>query len=302
MSDWLLPVSRYTRFMQQSGRAIDTASFDTLAGAALAGRLAKVVCDVRGPLFEVAVGDNLWFYTEDVEAGVFAYGRAGRHTKGKQPTFTVTLDKTRTRTLAIDPLPAMSIRRWVPELRQGAVALDLRPRAQTVLDAWQRERGERDAEMLEPIGATPWRSLSLRTSSGRHPARDAVYGPIARLLRSQDFAVGMVDGHGSAPWLVGRRVRDVVTIHVQRAKTRLRAHSLAEFGPLREFRWRVERDTAREVRLRTSLWMAFVTMPPEDITDFLEDEDVLVSWQHKNGAVELTDRSKQRWYQYLGVR
>jgi hypothetical protein len=302
MTDWLLPVSRYTRFTQTSGRAIDNASFDSLAGAALAGRLGKVVCDVRGPLIEVEAGDTIWLYTDDVEAGVFAFGRAGRHTKGQSPTFTITLDKTRTRTLAIDPLPATSIRRWVPELRQGAVALDLRPRAQTVLDSWQRERGDRDAELLGPIGATPWRSLSLRTSTGRHPARDNVYGPIARLLRSQDFALGMVDGFGSAPWLVGRRVRDVVTIHVQRAKTRLRAHALAEFGPLRDFRWRVERDTSRDVRLRTSLWIAFITKPPEDVCDFLEDEDVLVSWQHKSGSVELTDRSKQRWYQYLGVR
>jgi len=27
-----------------------------------------------------------------------------------------------------------------------------------------------------------------------------------------------------------------------------------------------------------------------------------VSWIQRGGVVELTDRSKQRWYQYLGVR
>jgi hypothetical protein len=180
--------------------------------------------------------------------------------------------------------------------------LDLRPRASTALESWLLERGDRDTELLAPVGATPWRSAS-RTSGNRHPARDDVYGPISRLLRSQDFAVGMVDGFGSSPWLVGRRVRDVVTIDVQRGKgARVRADALAEFGPLRDFRWRVERDTTRDFRLRNSLWIAFIAKPPEDITDFLEDEDLLVSWQHRNGTVELTDRSKQRWYQYLGVR
>jgi hypothetical protein len=301
VSDWLVPVSRHVRFEQPSGNSVDT-SFDALQDAALNGRLAKATCDARGPLFGVGAGDVLWFYTDDLEAGVFAVGRARKPTKGKLPTFVVMLDKTRTRVLASDPLPAPGIRRWVPELRQGAVALGLRPRAQTVLEAWDRERGERDAELLRPIGATPWRAVA-RTAGQPHPARDEVYGPIARLLRSQDFAVGMVNGFGSAPWLVGRRVRDVVTIDVERIKgARVRDHALAEFGPLRDFRWRIERDTVKELRLRTSLWMAFVAKPPEELTDFLEDEDVLVSWQQRNGTVELTDRSKQRWYQYLGVR
>lgn len=301
MSDWLIPISRHVRFVQPTGRTVES-SFDALQDAALNGRLAKAVCEVRGSLIEINTGDNLWFYTEDLEAGVFAFGRARRPNKAKRPTFDVVLDKTRTRVLASDPLSAPGIRRWVPELRQGAVSLNFRPRAQTILEAWQQDRGERDSELLRPIGATPWRSVS-RQAGQAHPARDEVYGPIARLLRSQDFAVGMVNGFGSSPWLVGRRVRDVVTIDVERAKgTRVRGHALEEFGPLRDFRWRVERDTVKDLRLRNSLWMAFTQKPPEDLTDFLEDEDVLVSWQHRNGTVELTDRSKQRWYQYLGVR
>jgi hypothetical protein len=300
VTEWLVPISRYLRFTQPSGHALD-AAFDSLQDAALANRIANVVCDVRGPLVDIAADDTLWFYTEDADAGVFAVGRAQRPNK-TDDTFTVTIDKPRTRVLSMDPLPAAGIRRWVPELRQGAVALDLRPRAQTVLDAWQRERGDRDAELLAPVGATPWRSVT-RTKGKRHPARDDVYGPIARLLRSQDFALGMFDGSGSAPWLVGRRVRDVVTIHVERGKgARVRTQALAEIGPLRNFRWQVERDTSRDVRLRNSLWIAFITKPAEDLTDFLEDEDVLVSWQTRSGSVELTDRSKQRWYQYLGVR
>ena len=301
MSDWLVPTSRHIRFVGESGQALDL-SFDALQDAAMAGNLTKAVCQVRGVLLEIKPGDSVWFYTDDLEAGVFAVGKARRPTKGRTPSFDVILDKTPTRVLATDPLPAPGIRRWVPELRQGAVGLDLRPRAQTVLEAWQHERGERDAELLRPIGATPWRALP-RSARQPHPARDDVYGPIARLLRSQDFAIGMVQGYGSSPWLIGRRVRDVVTIDVERTKgTQVRAHALAEFGPLRDFCWRVQKDTVKDLRLRTSIWMAFINKPPEDVADFLEDEDVLVSWQRRTGAVELTDRSKQRWYQYLGVR
>lgn len=301
MSDWLVPVSRYLRFAQPSGRTVDSA-FGKLQDAALSGRLGKVVCDVRGPLVDVRAGDHVWLYTTDVEAGVFAVGRARRATKGKKATITVMLDRARTRVLASDPLPTPTIRRWVPELRQGAVSLDLRPRALVVLDGWQRERAERDAELLGPIGVTTWRTATKATGT-RQPARDEVYGPIARLLRSQDFAIGLLDGAGAERWLVARRVKDVVAIDVERERgAGNRAAALAALGPLREYKWRIERESARELRLRGSLWMAFVTKPHDDVVTFLEDEEVLVSWQHRKGAVELTDRSKQRWYQYLGVR
>ena len=51
-----------------------------------------------------------------------------------------------------------------------------------------------------------------------------------------------------------------------------------------------------------ALWLAFDARPPEEVATFLEDSGVLVSWCMRAGIVELTDRSKQRWYQYLGVR
>ena len=301
MGEWLVPVSRHMRFAQSSGRTIDS-SFVALQEAALTGRLGKVDCEVRGQLVEVQAGDTMWFYTDDLDAGVIAVGRARRPTTGKKPVLTVMLDRSRTRVLAADPLPAGSMRRWVPELRQGAVLLDVRPRAQSVLEAWQSERAERDNELLAPIGGTAWRA-TIKSSGARQPARDEVYGPLSRLLRSQDFAVGMIDGEGNEPWLLGRRVRDVVVIDVERSRgTRGREDALAAFGPLREVKWRVERESVLELRLRCSLWMAFVTKPQEDVISFLEDEEVLVSWQQRNGAVELTDRSKQRWYQYLGIR
>jgi hypothetical protein len=300
-SEWLVPVSRHLRFAQASGHTVQT-SFSALQAAALDGRLGKVVCDVRGPMVEVAAGDQLWFSTDELDVGVFAVGRARRPTKAKRPTLTVSIDRARTRLLAADPLPVGTIRRWVPELRQGAVGLDLRPRALAVLDGWQAERGERDTELLTPLGVTPWRAAS-RAAGGSALATDEVLGPISRLLRSQEFAVGVLDsGDRPAPWLVARRVRDVVVIDVERIKSgRGRDQALAAIGPLRELRWKLEREPKGELRVRTRLWIAFAGKPSEEVTTFLEDEDVLVSWL-RAGTVELTDRSKQRWYQYLGVR
>lgn len=298
--DWLVPVSRHLRFVLGSGRAVGT-GFDALQDAALGGRIERVVCEVRGTLVDVQAGDHVWFYTTELDAGVFAVGRARRPTTTKNPTVTVTVDRGRTRVFAADPLPAATIRRWVPELRQGAVSLDVRPRALAVLEAWQRERPDRDADLLGPIGVTPWRSAT-RTAARTQPARDDVLGPIARLLRSQDFAIGMFDGSGCEPWLIARRVRDVVVVDVERIRVgRGREEALAALGPLREQRWRLERQE-RELRLRSSLWIAFTARPNDDAVGFLEDEEILVSWQHRGGVVELTDRSKQRWYQYLGVR
>ena len=300
MSDWLVPISRHTRFAQKSGRTLDH-DFEALQAAVVAGRLGKVVCDVRGSLVNLASGDVVWFYTTELDIGVFAVGRAGVPTKGKNPSVTVTIDRTRTRLFAVDPLPAATIRRWVPELRQGAVSLDLRPRAHTVLDSWHHERGERDADLLSPLGVTPWRAVGRSAKSAKVALHDVI-APIARLLRSQDFAVGLETPIREEPRLLARRVRDVVVVDVCRMSSgRGREEALAAIGPLLQARWRIERDTS-DARLQATLWLAFSARPQEELTMFLEDMGVLVSWCMRPGIVELTDRSKQRWYQYLGVR
>ena len=300
MSDWIVPVSRYVRFLPKSGRAIDQ-DFDALQAAVLEGRLEKIVCDVRGPLVNLTSGDTVWFYTTELDIGVFAVGRAGAPTKGKRPSTTITVDRARTRLFAIDPLPAPTIRRWVPELRHGSVGLDLRPRALTVLDGWQRDRADRDSDLLTPLSAASMRTIG-RGAKGARVVQHDVIGPIARLLRSQDFAIGFETPVKDEPRLIARRVRDVVVVDVCRVPSgRGRSEALAAIGPLLQARWRIERDTS-DARLNATLWLAFSSRPQEELTAFLEDSSVLVSWCMRPGIVELTDRSKQRWYQYLGVR
>jgi hypothetical protein len=311
MSDWLVPLARHVRFTQPSGRAIES-RYLALRDAALHGRLATAVCDVRGPLVNLRSGDTVWCFTPELDAGVFAVGRARAATKAKKATVAVVLDKARTKLLAADPLPAATLRRWVPELRQGAVSLDVRPRALAVLDAWQRERGERDVDLLAPIGATPWRAAIVKGAKGGksakgakrvHPAQHELIAPIARLLRSQDFAIGVDQPVRDEPRLVARRVRDVVVVDVCRVRGGGgRAEALAAMGPLLMAQWRLEREAFDEARLRASLWLAFTARPQEEVTTFLEDVGLLVSWPQRPGVVELTDRSKQRWYQHLGVR
>jgi len=287
------------RAKQASGRAIEN-RFDRLQAAAIAGRLATVVCDVRGQVVDMRPGDRVWLYSAERDAGVFVVGRARRASATGKPTVSVTVERVRSRVLAADPLPAVTLRRWLPELRQAAVLLDLRPRALGVLDAWQRDRGVRDAELLEPVGVTPWRAQRL--NRGHQPALDRVLGPIARMLRSQEFAIGVADNALGHPWLVGRRARDVLVVAAPDARTRGgRNEALATLGPLHEYRWRLKRE-APEIRLRGALWIAFRARPNDDVVGFLEDERVLVSWQQRTGVAELTNRSKQLWYQHLGVR
>jgi hypothetical protein len=308
----LVPVSKYLRFVDRSNRRVDaTASggYARVRDALLADRAVSAVSEVRGPLVEARPGDTFWLYTAEQDVGVFATGRvraAARATPSKTPPkslLTIALDKARSRVFAADPLPASTIRRWVPELvRQASVRLEVRPRALAVLEGWQEERGERDVELLAPLGVTPWRALA-KGKGKAHPATDPMLAPLSRLLRSQDFALGMLTGQRVQPWLVARRMRDVVVVDVERKSTaRGRDQALAALGPLREYRWRLEREGAADLRVRTSLWLAFTAKPHDDVAAFLEDEEVLVSWQHRSGVVELTDRSKQRWYQYLGVR
>jgi len=49
-------------------------------------------------------------------------------------------------------------------------------------------------------------------------------------------------------------------------------------------------------------WIAFAARPPTDALAFLEDEALVVTWRQSGGRVEMSERSKQRWYQRLGVR
>ena len=309
MSEWLVPVSRRLRFADRSGRVIDP-SFDALRDAALAGRLDRVTLDVRGPLVDLVAGDRVWFSMSEPDVGVVLVGRARAPKKGAKKgqktadvaSIVVVIDRVRSRVFAADPLPAPTIRRWVPELREGAVLLDLRPRALVTLDAWQHERAERDTELLASLGALPWRSVVTRTAKAPSPASHDVIGPIARLVRSQDFAIGLAKPLGAEPRLIARRVRDVVIIDVCRAPSgRGYDQALAAIGPLLEARWRIER-APRATRLSASLWLAFSARPHADVTAFLEEAGILVSWSQRGGLVELTDRSKQRWYQYLGLR
>ena len=305
MSEWLVPVSRRLRFIERSGSAIEP-SFDALRDAVLAGRLDRVTVEVRGPLVDLVAGDRVWFSVSELDVGVILVGRARAPQEGPKQgdasSFVITIDRVRSRVFAADPLPAVTIRRWVPELREGAVHLDLRPRALGVLDAWQHDRAERDTELLAPLGASPWRTLVGRSAKAPSPASHDVIGPIARLLRSQDFAIGIAKPATPEPRLLARRVRDVVIVDVCRAAAG-QAHdeALAALGPLLEARWRVERGPS-EARLSVSLWLAFSTRPHAEVRAFLEDSAVLVSWPRRGGVVELTDRSKQRWYQYLGLR
>jgi len=301
VTEWLVPVSRRLRFADRSGRAIDQ-TFDALRVAVLGGRLDRVTFDVRGPLVDVVGGDRVWFYLSELDVGVALVGRARARKTAKNPSIVVSIDRVRSRVFAVDPLPAASIRRWVPELRDGAVCLDRRPRVSSVLESWQHERVERDAELLAPLGASPWRSVVLRGTKPSSLASHDVIGPIARLLRSQDFAIGIAKPAMTEPRLLARRVRDVVIVDVCRTPVgRGHDEALAAIGPLLEARWRVERKPG-EARLSVSLWLAFSTRPHADVGAFLEDAGVLVSWPPRGGLVELTDRSKQRWYQYLGLR
>ncbi len=310
MSEWLVPVSRRLRFADRTGRAVDS-SFVALRDATLAGRLDRVTLEVRGPLVDVVAGDRVWFTTSELDIGVILVGRAQAPTmstpkagsRSKETlSIVVTLDRIKSRVFAADPLPSATIRRWVPELRDGAVHLDLRPRALATLDSWQHERAERDSELLASLGAAPWRSVVSRGGKAPSPAAHDVIGPIARMVRSQDFAIGVAKPLGREPRLLARRVRDVVIVDVCRAPGgRGREEALAVIGPLLEARWRVEREP-RDARLSVSLWVAFSARPHSDVVAFLEDAGVLVSWPQRGGLVELTDRSKQRWYQYLGLR
>jgi len=298
MVDWLVPISRRTRFVDRSGRTL-TQRFELVRTATLSGRLTAVGVEVRGALADAQPGDTVWLLWPEHDVGVMAVGRGrlGRPRRAEPPRLLVTLDRTPTRLLVVDPMPAAFVRRWIPDLR-GGFRLDLRPRALEAIRAWVHERGERDDALLVPLGAQSWRTSAAR-GAGSRPIDDPVLSTVVPFLRSQDFAVGLVARDG-ATRVVARRGRDVLVVHAVGAD-RSRAETYRAYGALRAHRWAIERDHG-DLHARSWPWLAFAAKPAPDLVAFLEDEGVIVTWRQSGGRVEMSEASKQRWYQQLGVR
>lgn len=300
MGYWLVPINRYVRFVSNSGRTV-VPKFSDLREAALSGRLDRFVCEVRGALVDIRAGDTVWGYLPELDVGLIAMGLAQRPKAGKKATVAVKIDRKRTRILAADPLAASTIRRWVPDLRHGSVDLELRPRAFSVIDSWVNERNERDLEALEPFSVKTWRDAAGSTRSLSLALHDIV-APIARLLRAQEFAVGVVTPIAKEPRFIARRMRNVVVLQVCRlSSSKGRAEISAAVGSLLETRWRLERETG-DPNFRFTPWLACSSRPDAEMIAFLEDLGILASWPLRGGLVDLTERSKQYWYQHLGVR
>jgi hypothetical protein len=296
--DWLVPISRRTRFLDRSGRAISP-TLETVRQAGLSGRLTSVVVDVRGALADVEDRDTIWLLWTEHDLGILAVGRAEHRPprRGERPSFKVTLDRTRTRTLVVDPMPATLVYRWITDLHSGQ-RLDLRPRALEAVQSWEHDRAERDEVLLRPLGLPSWRSRAAQGGRGR-PIDDPLLASIVPFLRSQDFAVGVVL-RDRATRLVARRSRDLLVVHAVPGGAS-RPDRARAVGELREHRWSLQRAHADD-RLEVWGWIAFAARPPTDALAFLEDEALVVTWRQSGGRVEMSERSKQRWYQRLGVR
>src|ERR1700674_3653471 len=192
MADWLVPLSRHTRFVDRNHRPV-TPRWDLVRNAALAGPLVTVAAEVRGPLADVRTGDTVWLFWNEQDIGVMAGGRARARSKTRGTRATElpsALDQRRSRALVVDPMPAALLRRWLPDLRASGIPLDQRPRAFEALGVWEKERNERDEALLRPLGVPTWRARAGRSGHTR-PIDDPVLAPAVPFLRSQDFSVGL---------------------------------------------------------------------------------------------------------------
>lgn len=296
MGDWLVSVSAHTRFVDRSSRRVD-GEFAAVRSAILSRRVSGFRCDVRGAASDIADRDQMWVLWPAGDVGVMAVGRAtGRDTRPAPGRVRVALHQRRSRGLVLDPLPSALLRRWVPEQRSGALRLDERPRVLELVQSWETERVGRDVALLEPLGVIPWRV------SPRAPA--ALSNPVASVvpfLRTQDFAVGLGQ-RDLTSYLLARRGRDVLVVHgVSAEHSRDREAAIAAFGLVSEHRWALVRDRA-ELRMDVRAWLAFAIRPRGGLVSFLEDEGLLVTWRQASGRVEMSERSRSRWYQELGVR
>lgn len=283
MSDWLYPLSSSSGFwfeLPDGTRTRDT-SPSNFERSVLRPR-SDDIWTVANNYRRIRPRDSIWVYYghADGDLGVVGLGSVVKiHPPvGRRADVEISWDKSRTRTLLVSPLPAVTVRRYV--WPRSAVA-DLKPHSPLVRAL--RRQAALGGQPDRTSNPTPSSTITYSpprqiTVYRRH---DAMISPVRTRLETCGWRVEPFDIKPKRVDLSMRKGSNILLAEFKTVTGSTAQPVRDAFAQLKEYAWRYRNASARSRRFHLQLWAVLEKQPTADEVAFLEAEGVLVSWANR---------------------
>jgi len=246
----------------------------------------------EGPLqagfLSMRVGDVLWLHGAG-DVGIMGRGTVRKLVGRPEPWVTFALDRTVSRVLAQDPMPASIARRWLSGPMNRTSQLVEHSELHTRLQWWIEDLEEDDQRRLEALDVP-----SMRQALRADPSRLGcpTLSAFTRMLRAREMAVGMPNAPSGVS-VVACDDRVLVVASVVQPSKNAGRRTLESVGPLGWYGRSLAQNGSTRA-LTPHIWLVFSDPPPVDFIAFLEDVGNFVCWSEGDN-LELGPLTKSRW-------
>lgn len=285
-ADWLYPLSSKSGyfFTLKFGNSVDTGP------ASLEQMILDGVTDDTWTAHKnwknIKAGDRIWVYYGKIDGdlGIVALAYAKNVEEPKRPTgaaqIKLTFDLVKSKKLLKIPFSAVVVRRFIPR-PQGALYKVEKELANKLLQHLDSKLKRPNETKLVTSGYAlgvsstisytyPLRKVTVRR---RH---DEIIRPLKTRLESEGWQAVQVDVKPMRVDLAMKRKNYTIIVEAKTISGSSAGDVRAAFAQLKEYGWRVERSKRNATNL--ILWALFEKEPKAGEIEFLEDQEIYVSW------------------------
>jgi len=309
-ADWLYPLSSKSGyfFTLKFGNSVDTGP------ASLEQMILDDVADdtwiAHKNWKNIKDGDRIWIYYGKIDGdlGIVALAYVENVEKPNRPNGTALIklafDLTKSKKLLKTPFSAIIVRRFIPK-PQGALYKVEKVLANKLLRhldlKFRRPPKTKFATSGYALGVSstisytyPLRKVTVRR---RH---DEIIRPLKTRLESEGWQSVQVDVKPMRVDLAMKRNNYTIIVEAKTFSGSSSGDVRAAFAQLKEYGWRVERSKRNATNL--ILWALFEKEPKSGEIEFLEDQEIYVSWisQGKKRLIHGDRTSRKELIRSLG--
>lgn len=144
---------------------------------------------------------------------------------------------------------------------------------------------------LSPLKLQPRRKLAVKRSiwkNTRWLIHDTIIQPIDTYLKANGFTAGYLALGQIRLDLAAVRLKDLIIVEAKviGGKMNGREEARTGIGQLLDYSWSFNHKFPQK-KYRHHLWLAFSEKPEATTIDFIEDNEILVSWKGKSRGIKL---------------
>ena len=255
-------------------------------------------------------GDRIWIYygKTDGDLGIVALAYAENLEKPNRPNGTAIIklafDLTKSKKLLKEPFSALIVRRFIPK-PQGPLWKVEKVLANKLLRHLASEfKGPQKTKFVTSgyalgVSSTISYTYPLRKVTVRR-RHDEIMRPLKTRLESEGWQAVQVDVKTKRVDLAMKRKNYTIILEAKTISGSSSEAVRAAFAQLKEYGWRVERSKRKDTNL--ILWALFEKEPKSDEIEFLEDQEIYVSWisQGKKRLIHGDHTSRKELIRSLG--